>query len=270
MTWMRRAPLLHVAIDEGEGPLVVMVHGIASSSVTFEKLVPLLVGNHRVVAIDLLGFGGSPSPVGARYTIEEHVAALRRTIAHLRVRGPFTLVGHSLVSLISARYAAIHRQGLEHLVLVSPPIYLSPRELGDPRNRAATGLYLRMYEYLRANKRFTIRSAATLARISPIKGLLDVSETNWNAFVLSLENSIESQTSISDIASVRVPIDVVYGTIDPLLTPGGLAIVEAMRQVTVRRVDVSDHVIRRRMALAVAEAVDRPFAEPSKSVVDRP
>ena len=270
MTWIRRAPLLHVAIDEGEGPPVVLVHGIASSSVTFEKLVPLLAPNHRVVAIDLLGFGGSPAPATARYTIEEHVAALHRTIARRRVRHPFTLVGHSLGSLISARYAAIHRQELDHLVLVSPPIYLSPRELGDPRNRAAMGLYLRALEYLRNNKSFTVRNAARLARISPIKGLLDVSETNWNAFVLSLENSIESQTSISDIASVRVPIDVVYGTIDPLLTPGGLAIVEAMRLVTVRRVDAGDHVIRRRMALAVAEAIDRPAAEPTKSVVGGP
>lgn len=253
-TGWRRPPALHVAVDTGAGPVVVLVHGIASSSVTFERLVPLLAERHRVIAIDLLGHGGSPP--GRRYTVEEHVAALHRTIRGLGLREPFTLVGHSLGSLLSARYAAVRRREVGHLVLVSPPVYLSPRELGDVRDRAAMGLYLRAYEYLRANKRFTIRNAALLARLSPIKGLLRVSEENWDAFVRTLEHSIESQTTISDIAQVRVPIDVVYGTVDPFVTPGGLAIVGAMRQVRVTRVDVSDHVIRRRLARAIAGVID--------------
>jgi pimeloyl-ACP methyl ester carboxylesterase len=34
------APTLHIAGDVGDGPVVVLVHGIASSSVTFKNLVP--------------------------------------------------------------------------------------------------------------------------------------------------------------------------------------------------------------------------------------
>ncbi|HEY9472055.1 MAG TPA: hypothetical protein VIQ76_20820 [Propionibacteriaceae bacterium] len=40
--------MLHVAIDEGAGTVVVLVHGIASSHVTFENVVPLLRPTHRV------------------------------------------------------------------------------------------------------------------------------------------------------------------------------------------------------------------------------
>ena len=69
-----RPPLLHVAIDEGEGPIVVLLHGIASSSVTFENLVPLLTPTRRVIAIDLLGFGASPAPADSEFTVEDHVA----------------------------------------------------------------------------------------------------------------------------------------------------------------------------------------------------
>ena len=70
--WRRRgAPLLHVAIDEGEGPVVILVHGIASSSVTFQELVPRLSGAHRVIALDILGFGASPTPVGSQFTIDD-------------------------------------------------------------------------------------------------------------------------------------------------------------------------------------------------------
>jgi pimeloyl-ACP methyl ester carboxylesterase len=208
-----------------------------------------------VIAIDLLGFGGSPAPEDARYTIEEHVAALSRTIRGLRLRHPFVLVGHSMGTLIAARYSATRRARLSRLVLVSPPIYLAPDALGDRRDRTAMALYLRLYEYLRTNKDFTIRAAAGLARLSPIKNLLVVSEANWRAFVLSLQNSIESQTSVSDLASVRVPVEVVYGSLDPFLAPSGMRVIGQLRGVTVHRVDGGDHVIRPRMARVVATAI---------------
>ena len=140
-------------------------------------------------------------------------------------------------------------------MLVSPPVYVNPAAIGDPRSRAAMDLYLRAYEYLRSNKKFTMRNAAMLAKLSPIRNVLDVSERNWTPFVLSLENLIESQTTISDLAAVRVPVEVVYGSLDPFLTPGGLRIVEQLRNVTTHRVEVNDHVIRHRLARVVATAI---------------
>jgi cis-3-alkyl-4-acyloxetan-2-one decarboxylase len=254
--WSRRGtPPLHVAIDEGVGPVVVLVHGIASSSVTFENLVPLLTGRHRVVAVDLLGFGESIAPESATFTIEEHVDALSDTLDALRLRAPLVLVGHSMGSLIASRYAATHRKRVRKLVLVAPPVYMTPSALGDPMERAAMGLYLRAYEYLRSNKTFTMRNAAMLARLSPIKNVLEVSERNWTAFVLSLERAIESQTTVSDIASVTAPVEIVYGTLDPFLMPGGLRIVEQMRHVHVHRVDGNDHLVRKRLARVVATAI---------------
>lgn len=260
MAWfdrLRRArtPRLHVAVDEGTGPVVVLVHGIASSAATFENLIPLITERHRVIAVDLMGFGESVAPVAATFTIEEHVEALGDTLDALRLRHPFVLVGHSMGSLIASRYAATHRKRVSRLVLVSPPIYVEPATLGDPMERAAMGLYLKACEFLRSNKTFTMRNAAMLSRISPIKNVLEVSERNWTAFVLSLEKSIESQTTVSDIASVSVPVEVIYGTLDPFLMPGGLRIIEQMRHVTVHRVDAGDHLVRKRLARVVATAI---------------
>jgi pimeloyl-ACP methyl ester carboxylesterase len=251
---LRRPPLLHVAGDAGSGLPVVLVHGIASSSVTFENVVPLITDRHRAVSIDLLGFGGSPAPEDAEYTIEEHVAALRRTLRAARLRR-VVLVGHSLGALIATRYAASYRRDVTRLVIVSPPVYVTPTEIAAPFDRAAMDGYLRLYEFLRANKQFTIRAAAGLARLSPIKNLLEVSEKNWNAFVLSLEKSIESQTTVTDLVQVTAPIHLVYGTLDPLLHPAGLRIVESLRGVTAHRVQGVDHVIRPRMARVVATAI---------------
>ena len=250
-----RGPLLHVATDEGAGPVVILVHGIASSSVTFQELVPRLTETHRVIALDILGFGLSVAPANATFTIAEHADALYTTIRSLRLTAPFVLVGHSLGALMAARYTAEHPESVAKLVLVSPPVYLDPKSFGAARDRTAMDIYLKVYEYLRANKRFTMGVAKNLDRLSPIRNVLQVSEDNWQAFTLSLQNAIESQTTVADIARVRVPVEIVYGTLDPFLMPGGIQIAAQMRHVTVHKVDASDHLLRKRLAKAVAKVV---------------
>ena len=112
---------------------------------------------------------------------------------------------------------------------MSPPIYDNPSSIGDRRVRGRVSAYLRAYDFLRANRDFTIRNARMVAALLPIRGLLQITETNWTPFVLSLEHCIESQTAVSDLSRVRVPVHVVYGTLDQFIAPGSLAVVEAMR-----------------------------------------
>lgn len=250
-----RRPTLHLAGDDGEGPVVILVHGIASSSITFQNLVPLLTDRHRVISIDILGHGESPSPPTATYTIEEHVAWLDRTIRSLKLRAPFVIVGHSLGALLVSRYARQYPAKVSKTVLVSPPIYIAPTEVGDRFERAALGAYLKAYEYLRANKQFTLRNAAIISRLMPIKNVFEVTEDNWDAFVKSLQNCIESQTTVSDIAGIQSPVEIVYGSLDQFAVPGGMRIVEKLRHVTMHQVDGNDHLIRKRMARVVAAAI---------------
>jgi pimeloyl-ACP methyl ester carboxylesterase len=258
-----RAPLLHVAHDSGgpsdpvaePGPVVVMIHGIASSSTTFTFVTPLIEKTHRVIAIDLLGFGDSPQPERAEYTLEEHVAAIAHTIRSLHLHGPFVLVGHSLGCLIATRYAATHESHLSKLVLVSPPVYLSPKEIGDPFARLKMTGYLQAYQYFRANKEFTLAHAAVVSRLLPIEHVMEITEQNWVPFVKSLEHCIESQTVVSDLARVELPVEVVYGRFDEFLVPENVAIIGRMRGVTTHVVNASDHVIRKPMARVVAQAI---------------
>src|SRR5690606_2838570 len=116
--------------------------------------------------------------------------ALEATIRSLRLREPFVLVGHSMGALIASRYAARRPKRLKKLVLVAPPVYLPPGAIGDPIDRLTMGFYLKAYEFLRENKEFTMRAAAGLERLAPIRGVLDVSEANWDAFVASLQNIV--------------------------------------------------------------------------------
>jgi pimeloyl-ACP methyl ester carboxylesterase len=257
----RRAPRLHVDTDTGSGPVVILVHGIASTSATFHKVVPLLAPAHRVIAIDILGHGASPAPEDSEYTLDDHVAALAVTIRALRLREPFVLVGHSLGSLIATRYAAERRwytapgTRVSRLVLVGPPIYLSPSDIGDPWVRARVSAYLRAYEFLRSNKDFTLVNAAVISRMLP-KGILDLTAQSWTPFVKSLKNCIESQTMVSDIAVLRIPVDLIYGALDAFVAPGSLRVVERMRHVTTHRDEANDHIVRSRIARVLVRVID--------------
>jgi pimeloyl-ACP methyl ester carboxylesterase len=257
----RRVPRLHLDTDTGTGPVVIMVHGIASTSATFHRVVPLLAPRHRVIAIDILGHGASPAPADSEYTLDEHVAALAATIRGLRLREPFVLVGHSLGSLIATRYAAERRwysppgTRVSRLVLVAPPVYLTPSDIGDPRVRARVSAYLRAYEFLRSNRDFTLANAAVISRMLP-KGILQLTAERWTPFVKSLENCIESQTMVSDIAVLHIPVDLIYGALDAFVAPGSLRVVERMRHVTTHRVEASDHIVRTRIARVLVKVID--------------
>ena len=275
--WMERIrrarrshpPLLHVATDAGTGPVIILVHGIASSSITFYEVIPLLTPNHRVIAVDILGFGQSPAPAGCEYRLEDHVRALAATIRSLKLREPFVLVGHSLGSLISTRYAAMQGQGpgvnawrrltgsgtVSRMVLVGPPVYVSPSDIGDPRVKARVSAYLRAYDFLRANKDFTLANAAFMSRLLP-KGIFELTEKTWTPFIKSMEHCIESQTVVSDIASLKVPVDVIYGALDAFNAQGSMTIIERMRHVTMHRVEANDHIIRRRLARVLVKVID--------------
>jgi len=249
---------LRIAADRGpeNGPAVVLVHGIASSAATFDPLVPMLAG-YRVIALELLGFGHSVAPNKITFTVDEHAAALAETIHNLKLRTEWVIVGHSLGALVVGRYAAGHPRGLSAVVLVSPPVYVPEAALPAGPARTAMGLYLRSFRYLRANKEFTMGLSRLVSRLLPLPEILDVNEHNWRAFEGSLQNSIETQTSVADIASIRVPVEIVYGVLDPLVVPDLMGLIGQLRQVTIHRIPRASHLINASLAAPVAAAISR-------------
>jgi len=263
------ARLLNISLDIGTGPPLILVHGIASSHVVFQVVIPELAASNRVIAVDLLGFGLSPAPIDATYTVEEHVAYLHRTIRSLRLRRPAIIVGHSMGCLIASRYARRHPSAVAGLVLVSPPIYLPAEIVGDPVEREAMVVYRRFYDFVRDRRKFTIRNAEIVARLLPVKDAMHISDRNWRAFVLSLEHTIETQTAVTDIAETRCAIHVIYGTLDPFLIPGSLTIVSRMCHVSAHKVRWADHLIRRRTAAVLLSSVKDLQSSPAPSRVSR-
>jgi cis-3-alkyl-4-acyloxetan-2-one decarboxylase len=84
---------------------------------------------------------------------------------------------------------------------------------------------------------------------------MDINERTWTPFVKSLENSIEQQTTISDLARIRVPIEVIYGSMDQFRSDAVLHTVSRLDGVSTHRVTGSDHLIGKRLARVVSRAL---------------
>jgi pimeloyl-ACP methyl ester carboxylesterase len=101
----------------GNGPLLVLLHGIAGSSATWEDVIPRLSGCHTVIAPDLLGHGDSSKPRGD-YSLGAYANLIRDLLGALgEERG--TIVGHSLGGGIALQFAYQFPERCERLVLVS-------------------------------------------------------------------------------------------------------------------------------------------------------
>jgi pimeloyl-ACP methyl ester carboxylesterase len=101
----------------GTGPLIVLLHGIAGDSSTWEEVVPWLSSSHTVLAPDLLGHGRSCKPEGD-YSLGAYANGLRDLLEALELeRG--TIVGHSLGGGIAMQFAYQFPERCERLALVS-------------------------------------------------------------------------------------------------------------------------------------------------------
>jgi pimeloyl-ACP methyl ester carboxylesterase len=101
----------------GKGPLVVLLHGIAGSSATWEKIMDRLEARHTLIAPDLLGHGESAKPPGD-YSLGAYANQIRDLLEALGL-GPGTMVGHSLGGGVALQFAYQFPERCERLVLVS-------------------------------------------------------------------------------------------------------------------------------------------------------
>src|SRR5438067_2107263 len=101
----------------GEGPVVLLIHGIAGSSEQWIDSMSLLAEGHTVIAPDLLGHGRSAKPRGD-YSLGAYAAGLRDLLVALGHRKA-TVVGHSLGGGIALQFSYQFPERSARLVLVS-------------------------------------------------------------------------------------------------------------------------------------------------------
>ncbi len=121
-------------LDEGEGPVVVMVHGNPTWSFYFRNLVQALRGEYRCIVPDHIGCGLSDKPddSGYAYTLESRIDDLERLIDEVAPEGPVCLVLHDWGGAIGMGWAARHPDRVRRLVLLNTGAFRNPHQRSIP------------------------------------------------------------------------------------------------------------------------------------------
>ena len=105
-------------LTAGEGPVLLLVHGVASDSEAWRSSLALLARRATVIAPDLPGHGSSGKAPGD-YSLGSLASSLRDLLVKLGHERA-TLIGHSLGGGVAMQFAYMFPERTERLVLVSP------------------------------------------------------------------------------------------------------------------------------------------------------
>jgi haloacetate dehalogenase len=105
----------------GEGPPLVLIHGFPQTHVMWHAVAPELARTHRVICLDLRGYGWSAAPQGdggaalySKRAMGEDVVAVMESLGHLR----FGVIGHDRGARVAYRLALDHPGRVERLALL--------------------------------------------------------------------------------------------------------------------------------------------------------
>jgi pimeloyl-ACP methyl ester carboxylesterase len=115
--WVQVAGRPVNVIDIGEGDAVVLIHGLSGAWVNWLENIPHFAHDHRVIAMDLPGFGHSPMPAD-RISISGYGRIVDELLDTLGIDRA-TVVGNSMGGFIGAEVAIQFSTRVDKLVLIS-------------------------------------------------------------------------------------------------------------------------------------------------------
>lgn len=248
--WLRVPYRLHVHVDQAPKKYtstVVLLHGIGNTGAAWDDVISRLPKSHRVISLDLLGFGQSAKPDWAVYSVRTQARSVIATLIRLRLSGRFTIVGHSLGSLVAVEVAKRYPVLVRALVLTSPPFY----DQATDRNRLIKTAFRRAQAH---PERF-VQLAGLAARYNLVNKSFSVTTENVKYYIATLGASVLNQTSLEDAKSINKPIIMLYGTLDPFVKKRNLKTIQAANPKAQLRSFVAAHEIRKTHAKQVVRAI---------------
>ena len=212
-------------VDEGPKRTqpIVLIHGFGASLHWWDRLAPLLAREHRVIRIDLLGFGGSDKP-SAGYSMVEQGSLVAEAMGRLGVQGA-VVVGHSMGFDVATALGQSHSELVDRLVDIG--------EAPDPSFNATPFIAKLQYTPVlgeaiwRITPDFVVKKGYGVAFApgydiedgfdDPDQVVEDYNAMTYTSFDRSqaAEDDFEDEQPLDQrIASAAVPLLVVFGTED--------------------------------------------------------
>jgi pimeloyl-ACP methyl ester carboxylesterase len=200
----------------GEGPPVLLLHGLGASSRYWETLAEASSG-YAATAPDLLGFGRSPKPPDAPYDVACHVAALAPLLAPGAV-----VVGHSTGAILAAALAAAHPARVGGLLLLGLPVFGDEAAI---REVSRLGLLARLTAEGSALARTLCMAMCRLRALAVVVAPLvmrdlppaiaaDGALHTWASYHRTLERVVLGHPVVDDLQSAAVPVVLLHGDRD--------------------------------------------------------
>ena len=112
--------------EEGHGKPVLLIHGLGTNSYSWRHLWPVLAKDHRVISVDLKGFGRSDKPFDDFYSVSDQARLVSQFMENMALRD-VTVVGHSFGGGVALMMALDRRSGaagrIKRLVLLNSIAY---------------------------------------------------------------------------------------------------------------------------------------------------
>ncbi len=201
----------------GDGPVVLLVHGIGSSRRTWDAIVPQLVSaGYRALRLDLRGCGESSVPEG-EFGMDAFLGDLVSFVDSLGL-DTFHLVGHSLGGMIAQRYVLDHPARVRSLALASTTSHNGRR--ANAFARLMVSLAEHGYDALEQQPALRETAEATLREAFPggvplsmlKRGMERPNPARANAWRACIDFTAKDRLS-----EVRCPCLVTHGTADMLI-----------------------------------------------------
>jgi haloalkane dehalogenase len=233
--WLEAADGRLHYVDEGEGDVLLFVHGTPTWSFEYRHLIGALRGSYRCIAPDHLGFGLSDRPEGASYSPEAHAARLRAFVEKLGLRR-FTLVAHDFGGPIALPLALADATAVERLVILNSWMWsFTDDPLMTKRAKmAGGGLGRFLYRRLNASLKLIMPSAygdrSKLTRAIHAQYLSVFPDADSRGLVLwALARALTGSAAFYDDLWQRrerlrqIPAAIIWGTKDSAFRPNQLA-----------------------------------------------
>jgi len=216
--YLRLPYRLHVHVDQhakSSKATILLLHGLGNSSASWNEVVKKLPNDMRVISVDLLGFGKSPSPRWMKYNISIQANSVIATLLRENIRQPLIIVGHSMGSMVAVEIAKRYPLLVKSLILCSPPFYSNEESKALLPNQSA--LLKQFYKFIIKNPQRIVDAAPLALKLRIVGDAFNVTAQNVDVYMAVLESSILHQTSFEDIKKLRKPIRIVHGRFDPVV-----------------------------------------------------
>lgn len=216
-------------LDEGRGPVVVLVHGTPSWSFEFREVVRELAKDHRVIVPDHLGFGLSDKPSRDALTLAQHRARLAALMEALELQ-EVTLVVHDFGGPIALPLALEPAGRISRLLVLNSWMWPSDGDRTIARIDRLVRSPLGRFLYLRLGFSARVILPAAFAdkrRLTPAvrahyHGPLDSAPARAGTYAMALalkgEDSAYAALWAARERLAALPMEIVWGTRDPALT----------------------------------------------------